>query len=473
MSASKTEQILRVAIVGSGPAGFYAADALLSQSEVPVQVNMFERLPTPFGLVRAGVAPDHQSVKKVVKAYERSAARPNFHFFGNVALGRDIQVEDLTAHHDQIIYAVGNEADRRLGIPGEDLLGVHPASVFVGWYNAHPDYREAKFDLTAERVAVIGNGNVAVDVTRILSRDEHDLRQTDIAEHALRALAKSGVREITLLGRGGPVQATFTPKEVRELGQMHGADPVVAPGEIALDALSQAALDAADEKSAPQKNMALLREFAERGQGTNPQKIRFRFLVSPVELLGDDEGKITKIRLEKNALVETEDGAPRSRGTGEFEEIDVEMVFVSIGYQGTPLPGVPFDEKRGIIANRDGRVVVAETDEVVANQYVVGWAQSGPRGLIGSHRAASGAVAKLMLEDFAAGTAPARDLGDPSAVETLLRERGIDVISFVDWKIIDQIETNRGERRGAPRVKFTRVEDMLTATGKREDPDWH
>lgn len=465
------ERPLRVAIVGSGPAGFYAADALLSQKQISVEVDMYDRLPTPYGLVRGGVAPDHQKIKSVINVYERSAQHANFRFFGNVMLGRDLQVGNLTSLYDQIVYAVGNEADRRLGIPGEYLLGVTPATVFVGWYNGHPDYRDAKFDFSAESVVVIGNGNVAVDVVRILARDIDDLMKTDIAEHALRQLKESRVREITMVGRRGPVQAAFTPAELKELGELHGADPVVPKEEITLDDFSDHELERAGESSAKWKNFELLKEFNARGEGTKPRKIRFKFFASPVEFLGDDEGCLRAIRMEKNEFFQGDEGTVSAQGTGHFFELPAQMALVAIGYQGKPLPGVPFDEKRGIISNREGRVAKRDGD-IVPCQYVVGWAKSGPKGLIGMHRQASAAVVKLMFEDLAKGKVPVRPLKGREATVALLEKRGIDYVTFDDWKILDQIEVNRGARRGAPRIKFTHVDDMLSAVGRKNDREW-
>ncbi len=472
MTIGTKERPLRVAIIGSGPAGFYCADALLGQTATEVEVDMFDRLPTPYGLVRGGVAPDHQKIKSVIAIYERAAQHENFRFLGNVMLGRDVQVADLVAHYDQIVYAVGNEADRRLGIPGEYLIGVTPATVFVGWYNAHPDYRDATFDFSAKSVAVVGNGNVAVDVARILAQDAEELAATDIASHALSALERSQVRQIHLLGRRGPVQAAFTPAELRELGHLEEADAVVDPREIDLDEGSLAELEASGKNSAAQKNVALLREYATRGKGDKPRKLHFHFLVSPVEFIGDDDGRVRAVRLEKNILVPGSSGGLQAKGTGEFFEIPVQMVLVSIGYRGRPIPGVPFDERKGIIPNTDGCVTDPATGEVVPNQYVAGWAKSGPQGLIGSHKQASGAVAKLVLEDLRDGRVPERDLPDREAIYRLLDERQIDFVTFHDWKILDRVEVNRGQRRGAPRVKFSAIEDMLVIMGKRDHPDW-
>jgi ferredoxin/flavodoxin---NADP+ reductase len=469
MKIGTEERPLRVAIVGSGPSGFYAADALLTTQDLVVHVDMFDRLPTPYGLVRGGVAPDHQKIKSVVKVYERSAENPHFRFFGNVLFGRDILVGDLTKHYDQIVYAVGNESDRRLGIPGEYLVGVCPATVFVGWYNGHPDYRDANFDFSGKRVVVVGNGNVAIDVARILSLTTEELAKTDVADYALEALGRSGVEEITMLGRRGPVQAAFTPTEAKELGNLSQTDPVIPCEELDLDPFSSAELEREGEKSRKGKNMALLRAYCERGESTKPRKIRFRFFVSPVKFLGDEDGNLQRIRLVKNELYQEREGSIGARSTEEFEEIEADMALVAIGYQGTPLPGVPFDEKKRILSNTEGRISQPGTGKIVPNQYVVGWARSGPWGLIGSHKAASAEVATHMIEDLVKGVVPERELPPLEAIPTFFEERGIDCVSFDDWKMLDDVETHRGQRRGSPRVKFTDVGDMLSVLGIREE----
>lgn len=447
---------MRVAIIGSGPAGFYAAEALLRRTDEVVQVDMFDRLPTPYGLVRAGVAPDHQNIKAVTRVYEKTSARPEFRFFGNVRLGRDITVEDLRRHYHQIIYAVGNEADRRMGIPGEGIPRCTPATVFIGWYNGHPDYRHAMIDLSVPRVAVVGNGNVAVDAARILLRSPAELEKTDIAAHALAALRESRVREVYILGRRGPEQAAFTPVELKELGEMADVDPVVAPDEIA--GLT------AEPNSQQDKNLKILQSFAERGHGHNAKKLHLRFRVSPSEVLADAEGKVCGLRLEKNRIETRPDGTTSARGTGEFEELEVGMVLPAIGFSLDPIAGVPYDEAARLIANEDGRVVDPVSRALVANEYVVGWARTGPRGLIGSHKAASAYVTAHMAADGAGLSA--RALPPRDAIIDLLRERGVQFISFEDWKRLDDVEVSRGERRAAPRDKIVDVDSMLAILGQ-------
>lgn len=448
---------MRVAIIGSGPAGFYAAEALLRRTDEVVQVDMFDRLPTPYGLVRAGVAPDHQNIKAVTRVYEKTSARPEFRFFGNVRLGQDLKVEDLRRHYHQIVYAVGNEADRRMGIPGEGIPRCTPATVFIGWYNGHPDYRHAQIDLSVPRVAVVGNGNVAVDAARILLRSPAELEKTDIAAHALEALRNSQVREVYILGRRGPEQAAFTPVELKELGEMEGVDPIVAPDELA-DCTS------VDPGSQQDKNLKILQSFAARARGNNAKKLHLRFRVSPTEVLADADGKVCGLKLEKNRIETQADGSTVACGTGEFEELEVGMVLPAIGFSLDPIDGVPYDEAARIVANEDGRVVDPVSRAVVANEYVVGWARTGPRGLIGSHKAASAHVAAHMAADGIGLSA--RELPPRDAIIDLLRERSVQFISFEDWKRLDDVEVSRGERRAAPRDKIVDVESMLALLGQ-------
>lgn len=445
---------MRVAIIGSGPAGFYAAEALLRRADAAVEVDMFDRLPTPYGLVRGGVAPDHQNIKAVTRVYEKTAARPAFRFLGNVRLGSDISVEDLRRHYHQIVYAVGNEADRRLGIPGEGMPRCTPASVFFGWYNGHPDYRDAKIDLSVSRVAVVGNGNVAIDAARILLRTPAELEKTDIAAHALEALRNSMVREVFILGRRGPAQASFTAAELRELGEMEDAEPVVERDEVAGGVAQEPVQDSPQDK-----NLKVLRSFAARMPEGKTRKLHMRFLLAPTEVIAGADGKVAGLRLEKNRLEMRPDGTVAARGTGAFETLEVGMVLPAIGFSAERIAGVPYDEKAHVIANEDGRVVDAVSRAVVANEYVVGWARTGPHGLIGSHKVASASVVAHMMAD--ADGLPARTLPERQAIIELLRGRGVQPVSFDDWKRLDRIEVARGEWRGAPRDKLVDVASML------------
>jgi len=444
---------MRIAIIGSGPAGFYAAEALLKRTDAPVDVDVFDRLPTPYGLVRGGVAPDHQTIKKVTRVFAATAARPTFRFLGNVQLGRDVTVEELRRHYHQIVYATGNEGDRRLGVPGEGIGRCTPAAVFVGWYNGHPDYRAAKIDLSVPRIAVVGNGNVAIDVARILLRTRAELGGTDIAAHALDALRESQVREVFVLGRRGPEQAAFKPAELKELGAMEGADPVVDPAEL--------------EGCAPGEkggNLEILRSFAARRPRPDAKKLHLRFLVSPTEVVADASGNVAGLALERNRLEARPDGTLAARGTGDVRVLDVGMVLPAIGFAAERIAGVPFDEKARIVANLDGRVVDPALGTVVPHEYVVGWARSGPQGLIGEHKRASAQVAGHMVADGAG--LEARVLPPRDAIDALLRDRGVQLVSFDDWKKLDDVEVARGARRGAPRDKIVDVEAMLAVLAK-------
>ena len=447
---------LRVAVVGSGPSGFYAAEALLRTPNLSVEIDMFDRLPTPYGLVRGGVAPDHQKIKAVIAVYEKIAQNPAFRFYGHVKLGQDIQAQDLRKHYDQVVYAVGNESDKRLGVPGEDLKGSHAATAFVGWYNSHPDWREEQFDLSVDSAAVIGIGNVAMDVTRVLAEDPDVLAKTDIADYALEALRRSKVRTIYLLGRRGPAQAAFSPAEIQEIAELHSADLVVDPKDMELDPASREALSDPSDK----KNVEFLAAHSKKAPAGRGKKVLLRFCASPVELIGEG-GRVTAMKIERNALVKDERGGIKARGTGQFETIKVGLVLRSVGYNGIPIPGVPFDQKSGHIPNKDGRVLEAAGGAVVPGAYVVGWAKRGPSGLIGTNRADSVATVKAMVEDAAGKSAaplPGRD-----AVPAALSERKVKWVDFQGWKNLDKIELAEGQKKGKIRQKFSRVDEMLAA----------
>ena len=443
---------LRVAIVGSGPSGFYAAEALM-KAEPQVHVDMFDRLPTPFGLVRGGVAPDHPKIKSVTRVYDKIAGNPGFAFWGNVSVGRDVAIEELAAFYDAIIFASGAETDNRLGIPGEDLKGSHTATEFVGWYNGHPDYRDREFDLSAEVAVVIGQGNVAMDVSRILAKTVDELKDTDIAEHALDALAGSKVREIHLVGRRGPVQAKFTQPEIKEIGALADCDPVLDPADLMLDPASQAELD--DPKNQhSKKNLVVLQSFAERGEPTKARRYHIHFLKSPREIRGTD--RVESIVLERNRL-EGEPFRMKAIGTGELEELPCGLVFRSVGYRGVALQGVPFDEKRGVIPNLEGRVV--NGNDVVVGQYVVGWIKRGPSGVIGTNKPDSQATAAALIEDLPKLRACVRR--DGTQLLELLRSRSVRPVTFADWQRIDAAEIERGKVKGKAREKFSRIREML------------
>lgn len=453
---------LRVAIIGSGPSGFYAADRLQKEKDFFVEIDMYERLPTPFGLVRGGVAPDHQKIKSVTKLYDRIAGKDNFRFFGNVEFGTDITRAEMQDYYHAIIYAVGSSSDKKLGIPGEDLQGSHPATEFVGWYNAHPDYRDLEFNLNAEAVAIIGVGNVAMDVTRIIARSEEELNKTDIATYAQEALKNSNIKRIYVLGRRGPAQAAFTNPEIKELGEMLEADIVVAPQEMELDEFSQTYLTSTDVDRKDVGNVEILREFSKREPEGKPKQIIMRFNTSPVEIIGDE--KVEAIKLVKNELYMNERGDIRPRATDEYETVPVQLVFRSVGYRGEPLPDVPFFDKWGIIPNNDGRVLTEhEIGEQVIGDYVVGWIKRGPSGIIGTNKPDSVETVERLLEDVSESKHWTPSKPKRTDLEMLIASKKPDFVSYADWQIIDKLECDRGEAEGRPRIKFTEVDAMLDA----------
>jgi ferredoxin--NADP+ reductase len=444
---------LKVAVVGSGPAGFYAADALLKSEDPAVEVDVIDRLPTPWGLVRLGVAPDHENIKAVSRAFEKTAARPGFRFFGNVEVGSTVSHEELAELYDAVVYTVGAQTDRRLGIPGEDLPGSWAATAFVAWYNGHPDFQDLRFDLETERVVVIGNGNVAIDCARMLALTQEELAPTDTIDPAADAIAASPVREILMLGRRGPVQAAFTPPELKELGELGGAEPIVDARDLDLDAASKAELEA--DRDRAKRNFDLLREYAVRAPAGKPRRIVLRFLASPVAILGEE--KVEAIEIVRNELVE-QGGRLVARPTGKTETIPCGLVLRSVGYRGIPLPGVPFDERGGTIPNDRGRVAGAD------RTYVAGWIKRGPSGVIGTNKKDATETVALLIDDARAGrlAAPApRDLG------ALLDEKGARYVDYAGWQAIDAVERAAGEPRNRPRVKLTAWERLLEAGRRR------
>jgi ferredoxin--NADP+ reductase len=460
------EHPLRVAVIGAGPSGFYAAEHLQEQPELHVQVDMYDRLPTPFGLVRGGVAPDHQKIKSVTRVYDRIATHPEFRFYGNVELGRDLTHEDLVAYYHAVIYAVGARTDRRMGVPREHLPGSHSATEFVGWYNAHPDFRSLSFDLSAEQVAVVGNGNVAMDLARILASPPEALAATDIAEHALEALAASRIRVIHVLGRRGPAQAAFTNKELRELGEIPDVDVIVRPEDLELDPLTRERLERVPDKAC-ERNLETLRAFAARPVGAAAKRIELHFLVSPQEILGTE--RVEGLRVVANELYASEDGGLRARARGEATTLPVGLVFRAIGYQGVPLAGVPFDPMAAVIPNAGGRIVEPAAGAPLPGEYVVGWIKRGPRGIIGTNKPDAQETVRALLEDLAAGRLAKPEVPGRHVLERLLAERRQDLVSYEDWQLIDLLERERGAERGdRPRLKFSRVEEMLAALAERK-----
>jgi ferredoxin--NADP+ reductase len=456
------ENPLRVAVVGAGPAGFYAAEHLLKREEVHVQVDMFDRLPTPFGLVRAGVAPDHPKIKSVIRMYEKTAAREGFRFFGGIEVGKHVSAAELAERYHAVVYAYGTGTDRELGIPGEDLPGSHSATEFVAWYNAHPDFADRSYDLSSERAVVIGNGNVAADVARMLALTRDELEGTDTADHAIDDLADAGVREIVVVGRRGPAQAAFTNPEVRELGEMVDADIVIDPAQCELDAVSREWLDSDDADPTNRRNVEIFTDFSGREPEGKRKRIVMKFLRSPMAIEGD--GRVERIVLGVNELQRDEGGAIRARDTGERETLECGLVLRSIGYRGVGLEGLPFDHGRGTIANEGGRVVDPDSGEQVPGQYVVGWIKRGPSGVIGTNKKDAQETVSNLFEDLDADRIPERAAAEP--IEVLLAERAPDHVEWTDWELIDTAEQERGRPHGRPRVKFARIEEMLEAAAK-------
>jgi ferredoxin--NADP+ reductase len=445
---------LRVAIVGSGPSGFYAAEALF-KSPLTVRVDMIERLPVPFGLVRYGVAPDHPKLKQPTLVYDKIAQSPGFTFLGNVTVGRDVSLEQLQTTHHAVLFACGAESDRRLGVPNEDLPGSHTATEFVGWYNGHPDYRDRSFDLSSEVAVIIGQGNVAIDVARILSKSVDELRNTDIAEHALDALADSRVREIHVIGRRGPAQASFTSKELRELGELRGCVTRVSANDLQLNSACLTELEDKNNFNAA-KNVETFQSWTTHGATAAEKRIWFHFLQSPVAMAG--KFRLEQITLERNRLTGPPFGQ-LARGTGETLDLSCGLLFRSIGYRGMPLRGVPFDEVKGVFPNTAGRI--GETPGL----YAAGWIKRGPSGIIGTNRADAVATVQSLLADLAHLDSRPRE-GIEGLYATLARSDS-RVLSYADWRRIDAEEQRRGAAMGKPREKITRVSDMLAVLGAR------
>jgi ferredoxin--NADP+ reductase len=459
MKIGSPESPLRVAIIGSGPTGFYAAQHLLKTKELHVSVDVFDRLPTPFGLVRFGVAPDHPKIKSVTAVYEKTAKLPGFRFFGNVELGRDISVAGLREHYHQIIYCTGAQTDRRLGIPGEDLPGSHTATEFVAWYNGHPDYVDHKFDLSAETAVVIGVGNVAVDVARILCRTPEELEKTDIADHALQALRRSQVRRVVMVGRRGPAQAAFSNSEAKELGELEDALVVIRKDEAQVDDVTAARLVEKPDKML-QRKLDLIQELATAPAAEKSKRLEIRFLLSPTEAVANVEKSLSAVILERNRLEEQEGGYLASIGTGETENIDAGLLFRSVGYRGVPLPDVPFDERKGTIPHKEGRVLSDAGGSTVVGEYCAGWIKRGPRGVIGTNKADALETVRCMLEDLEAGhTLQPTSAGDEES-ETWIAQSQPVLFRWPDWERLDALEKQAAESTDRPRIKFVSIEEM-------------
>lgn len=445
---------LRVAIVGSGPAAMYAADELLTQPGVTVDV--FDRLPVPHGLVRAGVAPDHQKTKQVGRLYDTIAAQPGFEYFLNVEVGRHVTHGELLAHHHAVIYASGASTDRALGIPGEDLVGSTSATDFVAWYNGHPDHAHDRFDLSHRRAVIVGNGNVALDVARILTTDPELLAGTDIAPYALEALRHSRIEEVVIVARRGFAQSAFTVPEFAGLLDVPGVDVVVDPGEAQLDPVTAALADSGDLDHAVAQKVRLLGRLGEPSPGR--RRIVFRYLLSPAEIHGEDA--VTGITFDRNEFVVGEGGGVGVKATGETDTVDAGLVLTSIGYRGVPIEGVPFDDARGVIPNVDGRVLDAPGGVPVPGVYVTGWIKRGPSGFIGTNKScAQGTVARL-VDDFNGGILRVPEAG-VADLTRLVHRRQPAVIDRAGWRAIDAEELRRGAERGQVREKISDVAELV------------
>jgi len=449
------ERPLRVAIVGSGPAGFYAAEALF-KATIKVKVDMFDRLPAPFGLVRYGVAPDHPKIKNVIKVFEKTAERENFTFLGNVNVGKDVSVEILRKHYDALIFCNGAETDRKLGVPGEDLAGSHTATEFVAWYNGRPEYKDRVFDLSQEVAVVIGQGNVAMDVSRILCKTVDELKNTDICKHALEVLTSNKIKEVHLIGRRGPAQAAFTSPEIREFGELADCIPVFHnPDDMNLNEASRKELE--DPQNAPKKkNYEILQGYLNLQAGNKKRRFVIHFLESPVEIIGSRF--VEKVVFEQNVLT-GEPGKQKSKGIGKRTQLPCGLIFRSVGYRGIPIPGLPFHDQSGIIPNQQGRI--ADSEHIYHDLYCAGWIKRGPSGVIGTNKPDSEETVAKLLEDLP----NLNPCSIPSTEKLIawLKDKEVRVVSFADWKKIDTAEMERGKKAGKPREKFVTIQGMLSA----------
>jgi len=446
-----------VAIVGSGPSGFFAAASLLKAADAStdagdfaVAVDMLEMLPTPWGLVRSGVAPDHPKIKSISRQFEKTAEDPRFRFFGNVAVGEHVEPAELAERYDAVIYAIGTQSDRSLNIPGEELRGSVAAVDFVGWYNAHPHFEHTTPDLSGARAVVVGNGNVALDVARILVTDPDVLAETDIADHALESLRPRGVEEVVIIGRRGPLQSAFTTLELRELADLEGLDVIVDPAQ--LEGITDEDLEAADKTT--KQNIKALRGYAGHEPRPGHRRMVFRFMTSPIEIKGEE--RVESIVLGRNELVTDEKGRVAAKDTGEREELPVQLVVRSVGYRGLPTPGLPFDDKSATIPHTGGRV------DGRRNEYVVGWIKRGPSGVIGTNKKDSQETVDTLIADLTGATELA-DFPDDHAdkLAEWLASRQPKLVTSAHWKLIDEHERSAGEPHGRPRVKLPSLAKML------------
>jgi ferredoxin/flavodoxin---NADP+ reductase len=455
----------RFAIVGAGPAGAFAAAALL-RARGDAEVDLYERLPTPWGLLRAGVAPDHQEIKRLQDTFERQTLARGCRFIGNVEVGVDIQHSELADHYSAVVYATGAQTDKSLGIPGEDLPGSWAATEFVAWYNGHPDFRDRAFDLSARRAVVIGNGNVAADVIRILTRDPDELARTDIADHALEALRASRIEEVVVLGRRGPAQAAFTSAELRELGRLDGVALQVDPDVVELDPVSAEWLEHEGTFTA-RKNVELLRGFAAAAwvgpHSGAARRIELRFLVSPAEIRGD--GRVEAVDVRANEIVRADDGSLRARAVdGPVETIEAGLVLRSVGYRAVPLPGVPFDERAFVLPNEGGRALTAGGGPL-PGVYAVGWIKRGPTGILGTNKRDAEETIACLAEDLREGRLRETPEDARERIDALLAERAPGAVTADGWHAIDALERERGRSAERPRVKLVTRDELVAAAG--------
>jgi ferredoxin--NADP+ reductase len=450
----------RVAIVGAGPAGAFAAACLL-RARGDAQIDLFERLPTPWGLLRGGVAPDHQEIKRLEDMFDRETLQRGCRFLGDVEVGVDVSHAELMRHYTAVVYATGAQTDKSLGIPGEDLPGSWAATEFVAWYNGHPDYRGLEFDLSAKRAVVIGNGNVAADVTRLLTLSPRELERTDVADHALEALRESRIEEVVVMGRRGPAQAAFTSAELRELGHLDGVDIRVDPGDVELDAVSRRWL-AEEGTFTARKNVALLAEFAARPRRADARRrIELRFLRSPVEIRGT--GGVEAIDVRRNEIVRADDGSLMARAVdADVETIECGLVLRSVGYRAVPLPDVPFEERRFVLPNERGRVLTPD-GESLRGVYAVGWIKRGPTGILGTNKRDAEETVSCLVADLRAGVLPAPPNPGREQIDALLAQRKPDLVTADGWRAIATHELERGRSEERPRVKLASRDELLSA----------
>jgi ferredoxin--NADP+ reductase len=450
---------LTVAIIGSGPSGFYAAESLMKREDIHVEVDMFEKLPTPYGLVRAGVAPDHQQIKSVSKVYEKLAQNPRFRFWGNIEFGKDILKSEFFEYFDAIIYATGAQSDRSMNIRGEKLIGSYSATEFVGWYNGHPDFKEIEFDFSSENVVIIGVGNVAIDIARILAKSTNELSKTDIAQHALDNLAVSKIKNIYLVARRGPLQAAFTNAGTKELLNMSEAVAYVNLKELKIEQDTKNIIENTGDKRIIQ-NLQFLNNISKNDPTQYNKIIYFLFRRSPLELFGVSN-ELTGIKLVKNELFQDEFGNLKAKATDVSEDISTSLVFRSIGYKVQPIQDIPFDDKKGIITNKNGRVFDVINNQAIENEYVTGWAKRGPSGVIGTNKPDAVETTNLLFEDFKNKKSEKISDSQEFRIQSWLDLKNIRYVPFKQWQILDFHEIEIGKSKQKPREKITSVEDML------------